>query len=187
MNIPRSTQFRALQLHRMPPCESWSLSSDTVKLWEEMWIRRSVSALNTQFGIYLQCHKNKDGSLTIWHNPEPKPVQRKSAAFDKLVWLREKLEGYRRQKDEAANPNAYLTEMLATQEQIDATLIELQYNEGEPRKLRGNAVHQPLSVILEFYGLTEAIWKSLPKRLQLQKKIQAEVAIKNRRRAEEAK
>jgi hypothetical protein len=187
MNIPRSTQFVALQLHKMSPTYHIIISKDMLEAWGEGWTRITVSRLNTQFSIYLQCHKNKDGSLTIWHNPEPKPVQRKSAAFDKLVWLREKLEGYRLQKAEAKDPNAYLAEMLATQEQIDATLIDLQYNEGDPRKLRGNAVHQPLPVILEFYGLTEAIWKALPKRLQLQKKIQAEVAIKNRRRAEEAK
>ena len=184
MQIPKSTQFKALQLEKMPPGEHWTIEPKWVVIWGEMWIRRNASGVNHKYNIYLQCHKNKDGSLTVWHNPERK-LQNKSAAFDKLLWLRKQLEEYRRRKADDSHPNAYIEELLAIQDQINSALEELQHSDGEPLKNRGNAIHQPLPVILEFYGINEKVWNLLPKRVQGRNKIQAEVAIKNKRRAEE--
>jgi len=182
MNIPRATQFAALELHKMPPTFHITIPADIVGSWSPVWIRFAVSRLNSIHTTNLKCHRNKDNSFVIWHNPDPKTSQNKSAAFDKLIWLRGQLEEYRRRKLADPNPNSFLNEMFAIQEQIESVLIELEYKEGQPRNHKGNAIHQPLPVILEFYGLTEEIWSKIPPKIQRLKKIQAEVAIKNRRR-----
>jgi len=180
--IPKSTQFKAMQLETLPPTYYVKLIAELVLQLGERWIRCAVSSLNNRYNIFLQCHKNKDGSLSIWHNPE-KPNKQRSAAFDKLVALRRLLDDYKKQKALNPNPNAFLQEMFEVQDQIDALLNELKYAPNEPRKRRGNAIHQPLNVVLEFYSITQDIWDLLPPRVQARKKIQAEVAIKNRRRA----
>jgi hypothetical protein len=184
MKIPRSTQLKALQLESMPPTYHFTIEQERVTQWGEAWIRVSVSHINARNNIYLQCHKNKDGSLTIWHNPDTKE-QSKTVTFDKLVWLRKQMDEYRERRlsDPNPNSNAFLNEMLAIQDQIDEILEKLRYSEGEPRKRRGNAIHQPLNVILEFYSITQDIWDLLPPRVRVRKKIQAEVAIKNQRKA----
>lgn len=182
MSIPRSTQFKALQLHNMPVDCHWIIEADKVSVWGDMWIRRAASDIKAKYNINLKCHKNKDGSLTVSHSSE-KATQAKSLAFDRLVWLRDQLEQCRRRKLADSNPNAFLQEMFAIQEQIDSTLNELRYEPGEPRKRSGNSIRQPLIVILEFYGITHEIWGLLPPKIQTQKRIQAEVEIKNRRRS----
>ena len=180
--IPKSTQFKAMQLETMPPTYHITLFAEVVSQLGESFIRRSCSRLNATHNIFLQCHKNKDGSLTVWHNPN-KPNKKHSEAFDKLVQLRREMDSLKKEREKNQGSNAILAEMFTVQDGIDAVIAELRHSDGEPRKRRGNAIHQPLSVILEFYGITQDIWDMLPPRIQAKKKIQAEVEIKNRRRA----
>ena len=179
MKIPRSTQFKALQLQKMPIGEHWTIDQPIVGDWKENWMRLEVSRYNARYNINLKCHKNKDGSITIWHSPEPRE-QLKSVAFDRLLRLRKDLDELRLKQDYSQTPNQYLEEMFAIQNQIEKTVEELQYNETEPRKKRNGSMAQPLPVILGFYGLTRDIWEKLPAKLRTKKWVQAEIEIKRR-------
>lgn len=174
-----------MMLQNMPPTYHVTLDPTRAGYFGHMFIRREVSYLNTRYDMFLQCHKAKDGSMTIWHNPNV-PNKDKSEAFDKLVLLQRRMNEFKALKDQSLEPNAYLPEMFALQDQIDECLGLLKRDENAPKQHQSpGAIRQPLNVILNHLCITEAIWNLLPPRVQLKQRIRAEIEIRDTLKAKE--
>ena len=172
--------LRSKCLHEMPPTFHVTfLVGEVTELGGDSRIRSEISRLNTIYHIFLQVHKNKDGSLTIWHNPV-KPERDKTEAFEKLSKARKELEELQHKQNAHQNSNTFLEEMFAIQQRINAAIEQLKFNPTEPLKRKGGELRQPLRVILEYWKVTAEEWALVPKRKQTRLWIQAEVEIKKR-------
>lgn len=181
--MSKATEFRAMMLQNMPLTYHVTIDADKAANMGHALIRREVSLINRNHSLFLQCHKNEDGSMTIWNNPEV-PERVRGEHFERLVSLQRAMRDYQGLKSQSDDPNAYIPEMLDIQGQIDECLQALKGNANAPKVYQSpGKIHQPLNVILDHLAITEDIWNLLPPREQLKQRIKAQIEIRERVRA----
>lgn len=171
--------LRTYSIEAIPSGESKLISAADTAIITDKRIRNIASLSNRRQGTQLVVHKNPDGSVWVWNDPNPRAIDEKQLSFfDKLIALQGQFDLAKGDVIRQADIHGEIMEVLATMQAREKDAISALRHRSK------NAVWQPLEVVLQYYKIPKERWMLFPERLRSRKHLEASIEITKRMRAE---